>query len=69
MTTRATPPDGLHPQGARAAALAAAERSNLREGLPPSSPYARTLEAQLVQGAVTFDQAIDALGKHYRQAR
>lgn len=59
----------IHPQGARAAALAAAERSNIREGLPPSSPFARGLEAQLVRGELTFDQAIDALGKHYRQAR
>lgn len=58
-----------HPQGARAAAFNAAERSNLREGLPASSPFAKAVEAKVIQGDMSFSQAIDALGKHYRQPR
>lgn len=58
-----------HPEGARAAALAAAERSNLREGLPPSSPFAREIDTKLIRGEMTYDQAIVALGKHHRQVR
>ncbi|MFC4251599.1 hypothetical protein [Sinimarinibacterium flocculans] len=55
-----------NPEGARAAALAAAERSNLREGLPPASPVVRVLDAKLIRGELTYDQAIEILGKHYR---
>jgi len=57
----------IHPEGARSAALAAAERSNIREGLPPSSPFARELEQRIIRGELTYDQAIDALSKHYRK--
>ncbi len=56
----------INPEGARAAALAAAERSNLREGLPPASPVARVLDAKLIRGELNYDQAIELLGKHYR---
>lgn len=55
-----------NPEGARVAALAAAERSNLREGLPPASPVARALDAKLIRSELTYDQAIEILGKHYR---
>jgi len=55
-----------NPEGARAAALAAAERSNLREGLPPSSPLCRALGQRIIRGELTCDQAIEILGKHYR---
>ncbi|MES0873708.1 hypothetical protein [Sinimarinibacterium thermocellulolyticum] len=58
----------IHPEGARAVALAAAERSNIREGLPPSSMFSRDLDAKLIRGEITYAQAIDALGKHYRAA-
>jgi len=57
----------IHPQGALVADLAAAERSNIREGLPPSSPFARELEQRIIRGELSYDQAIDALGKHYRK--
>lgn len=58
-----------HPEGARAAALAAAERSNIREGLPPASPFARALDSKLIRGEMSYDQVIAALGKHHRQVR
>lgn len=56
----------VDPQGARTADLAAAERSNLREGLPPSSPLCRELGQRIIRGELTYDQAIEMLGKHYR---
>ena len=59
----------IHSRDSRAAALAAAERSNRREGLPPSSAFGRQLDRRLIDGEIDYEQAITALAAHYRRGR
>jgi len=52
-------------QLARREALDAAERSGVREGLPPASDYARAIAARYASGKLTADQAIAYIIKHH----
>lgn len=52
-------------QQARRRALDAAERSGVREGLPPVSDYAREIGARYAVGELTADQAIAFIIKYH----
>lgn len=56
----------LEPQQARREALDAAERSGIREGLPPVSEFARVIGDRYVTGELTGDEGIEAIIQHHR---
>ena len=55
-----------HRAAARRAGLEAAERSNVREGLPPRSDAARALGERYAKGELTADQAVAEVVQYHR---
>lgn len=51
----------------RRAGLEAAERSAIREGLPPRSEFARTVGEKYALGELTGEQGISEIVKYHRQ--
>jgi len=51
---------------ARREALAAAERSGIREGLPPVSEFARDVGERYAKGELTGEQGVAEIIKHHR---
>jgi Antitoxin VbhA len=52
---------------ARRKALDAAERSGIREGLPPVSPVAREIAGRYATGELTADEAVALIVQQYRE--
>ncbi len=50
----------------RRAGLDAAERNNIREGLPPRSEFARAVGERYARGELTSDEAVAEVIKYHR---
>lgn len=59
-------PTSAHEQRLRREALAAADRSNQMEGLPPPSAHAVAVGERYIRGEITVDQAVAEVLKPYR---
>jgi len=55
-------------QAARREGLAAAERSGIREGLPPVSPPARAIAERYAVGELTADEAVELIAQLHRES-
>lgn len=68
MKDRPTSASEDHGAARRRAALAAADRSNDQEGLPPASPFAQALDASYIDGTLTAAQIAERLRGHYTKS-
>lgn len=59
----------LEQQRQRREGLAAADRSNQMEGLPPPSAHARLIGERYIRGELTVDEAVAEVLKPYKERR